>query len=98
MDVRVCARMCAVALCLVGGVERSAVADGPRPGTRCPRAPVRVFRTFGYRHTEEARLVLTRCDGSPNVRAITELSVLARPGGTERPRQRRSGLFVAPGV
>lgn len=62
----------------------------------CLAPPVTLVRAHA-RPTESARLSLTRCDGSSNLSALPELSVLARPHGESRETRaaRRRGTVRA---
>lgn len=72
----------------------------------CP-GPVTVRRAHS---DESAELRLVRCDGSPNLESLDELSMLGRPTGTPRPSaealavfqahapEARRARFVSPGV
>ncbi len=77
------------------------LAQAQAPGAECAAAPVTVARFWSRWTIEEASLRLTDCDGSPNLAALDELSILARPHGTDRPAPEArtgEGRFVAPGV
>lgn len=50
----------------------------------CYARPVNVVRVRGQ-VVERHKLSLTRCNGAPNLRALTELSVVARPRDVDRP-------------
>lgn len=50
----------------------------------CLSAAVQIVRVDGSKR-ESRSLSLTRCNGRPNADALTELSILARPHGVERP-------------
>ena len=70
---------------------------------------MRVERAYA-RPPESRKLSLTLCDGRPNLDALDELSILARPKGVERPSRAalrrfrrvapaaRRARFVAPGI
>lgn len=66
----------------------------------CGRPPVEVARIFGPRHVEQAALKLSLCNDQPNLAALDELSILARPNGSERPTEIRpqSDEYVADGI
>jgi hypothetical protein len=51
----------------------------------CDRTPVEIARVWGPRNLEQAELVLSLCTDQPNLEALDELSILARPQGTDRP-------------
>ncbi|MCA9602335.1 MAG: DUF882 domain-containing protein [Myxococcales bacterium] len=73
-------------LLLIALVGPIAPAAANRPRSSCkPPASVEVARVFGPRHIEQASLTLTTCTGQPNLEALDELSILARPNGTDRP-------------
>ena len=68
-------------------------------GHVCLKSPVEVVAG-----NESATIALTQCDGSPAPLAVDELSILARPGGTPKPKQsldslaRSHGSELAPGI
>jgi len=110
---RVLTSFVAVALLLVPAVasaDPSAAAGKPGKQHRtarvqkteprvCTKAPVEIVAGG-----ESATLALTRCDGKPAPLAVEHLSVLARPGGSARPKitveamAKVHGNEVAPGV
>lgn len=55
-----------------------------RPARPCLSPAVEIVRVEGTKR-ESRHLSLTRCNGTPNTNALTELSILARPHGVERP-------------
>jgi hypothetical protein len=79
---------------------KSTVAKPKRPEKApCLNAPV-VF----VRGTEEEKLSITKCDGTPTPQAIDRLSILLRPGNVQRPEEpidvleKHKGAEVAPGI
>jgi hypothetical protein len=82
---------------LVGG----SVTSGAAAQASCEIAPVTVARWWGQFSVEEARLTLIDCGYEPNLAALEELSVLARPQGVDRPEAPVANPmpgFVAPGI
>jgi len=83
--------------------ERTARVHGDAPPDAAPRTCAR-DRVEVVAGPESATFALARCDGRPSPRAIDRLSILARPGGTPRPRQtlaalaRKAGPELAPGI
>ena len=65
----------------------------------CTKSPVEVIAG-----AESATFSLAKCDGSPIQSAVDELSVLARPGSTAKPKEstvalgRNRGTELAPGI
>jgi len=49
------------------------------------RPPVEIARILGQHRMDTAHLVLTDCHGAPNMAALDELSILARPHRRDRP-------------
>ncbi len=75
-------------------IARVHKADSPPEGSgrreadrACLKAPVEV--TAGG---ETSTLALAQCDGSPAPQAVDQLSILARPAGTAKPKQSLQGL------
>jgi Bacterial protein of unknown function (DUF882) len=114
---RVLTSFVAVALFLVPTI---AAADPAAPAAASPGKAARPRRTAHVQKTEprtctkppveivaggeSATIALTRCDGKPAPLAVEHLSVLARPGGSARPKitveamAKVHGNEVAPGV
>ena len=91
MYVRI-ALVLAVLAVLAGGAPRAEAQE-------CAVEPVSIVRWWSRSTSEEARLVLVTCAFEPNLAALDELSILARPHGTDRPAEiTRSGNMVAPGI
>lgn len=65
--------------------KRAPRAERARRERVCLARAVEIVRYHSENHSESERLRLTRCDGTPNLDALDRLTVLARPGGMERP-------------
>ena len=110
---RVLAPFVTFVLLLVPSIVTAAPTDGSaKPSKRartarvqkseprvCSKPPVEIVAG-----RESATIVLTRCDGKPAPLAVEHLSVLARPGGSARPKitveamAKVPGHEIAPGV
>jgi hypothetical protein len=81
------------------GVSRRAKTEKKREARPCVKPPVDVVAGG-----ESATISLARCDGAASRAGVDELSILARPAGTEKPKQSLVGLGkvrgreIAPGI
>ena len=88
-------RIALVVLALVCGAPL-AEAQQPEP---CSVEPVTIVRWWSRSTSEQARLALVTCAFEPNLAALDELSMLARPHGTDRPAEVAPGTrMLAPGI
>jgi hypothetical protein len=92
-------RLAAVGVLLSTGWLVGADVSHAQERASCPE-PVTIVRMSGENALERTRMRLVRCDGTPDPRALEELSILARPLEIDPPEARTAGSdpWVAAGI